>query len=81
MFAKLALATAVLASSVWAQAQTTLPKTHLRVVGSISSLTQYKDYEIPFWTKQLAKRSSALLPKRHLSMPQKYREEPKTALV
>lgn len=42
------------ASSAWAQA---LPKTHLRVVGSISSLTQYKDYEIPFWTKQLAEKS------------------------
>jgi len=36
----------------------TLPKTHLRVVGSISSLPQYKDYEVPFWTKQLAERSN-----------------------
>lgn len=41
-------------SAAWAQA---LPKTHLRVVGSISSLTQYKDYEVPFWTKQLADKS------------------------
>jgi uncharacterized protein YjeT (DUF2065 family) len=41
----------------WIWHKTTLPKTHLRVVGSISSLTQYKDYEIPFWTKQLAEKS------------------------
>jgi TRAP-type C4-dicarboxylate transport system substrate-binding protein len=42
------------ASSAWAQA---LPKTHLRVVGSISSLAQYKDFEVPFWTKRLAEKS------------------------
>ncbi len=35
-----------------------LPKTHLRVVGSISSLPQYKEYEVPFWTKQLAEKSN-----------------------
>jgi TRAP-type C4-dicarboxylate transport system substrate-binding protein len=46
--------TTLVASSAWAQA---VPKTHLRVVGSISSLTQYKDYEVPFWTKQLAEKS------------------------
>ena len=34
-----------------------LPKTHLRVVGSISSLTQYKDFEVPFWTKQIPEKS------------------------
>src|SRR5688572_3632004 len=34
-----------------------LPKTHLRVVGSISSLPQYKEFEVPFWTKQLAEKS------------------------
>jgi TRAP-type C4-dicarboxylate transport system substrate-binding protein len=46
--------TTLATQSAWAQA---VPKTHLRVVGSISSLTQYKDYEIPFWTKQLAEKS------------------------
>lgn len=35
-----------------------LPKTHLRVVGSISSLPQYKEYEVPFWTKQLSEKSN-----------------------
>jgi len=43
------------AAGVSAQA---LPKTHLRVVGSISSLPQYKEYEVPFWTKQLAEKSN-----------------------
>jgi TRAP-type C4-dicarboxylate transport system substrate-binding protein len=46
------------AVAVSAQAQTQgLPKTHLRVVGSISNLPQYKEFEVPFWTKQLAERS------------------------
>jgi TRAP-type C4-dicarboxylate transport system substrate-binding protein len=30
-----------------------LPKTTLKVVGSISTLPPYKDYELPFWTKRL----------------------------
>lgn len=34
-----------------------LPKTHLRVVGSISTLPQYKEFEVPFWTRELAERS------------------------
>ena len=58
MIRKMILVAAVTAgfasSTAWSQA---LPKTHLRVVGSISSLTQYKDYEIPFWTKQLSDKS------------------------
>lgn len=45
---------AAFAPSAAAQA---VPKTHLRVVGSISSLPQYKDFEVPFWTKQLAEKS------------------------
>lgn len=28
-----------------------LPKTHLEVVGGLSNLTAYQDYEQPFWTK------------------------------
>ena len=41
-----ALAT-LLSTSVFAQ---TLPKTHLKVVGGLSNLTAYNDYEKPFWT-------------------------------
>ena len=41
-----ALAT-LLSTSVLAQ---TLPKTHLKVVGGLSNLTAYNDYEKPFWT-------------------------------
>lgn len=54
-----ALACAVILSAP-AAAQS-LPKTHLRVVGSISSLPQYKDFEVPFWTKQLPERSGGAI--------------------
>lgn len=49
-----ALCTAGFALTAAAQG---LPKTHLRVVGSISSLPQYKEFEVPFWTKQLSEKS------------------------
>ncbi|HVL57488.1 MAG TPA: TRAP transporter substrate-binding protein [Burkholderiaceae bacterium] len=51
---------AFVAASALAQTQS-LPKTHLRVVGSISSLPQYKEYEVPFWTKQLNERSGGAI--------------------
>ena len=35
------------------------PKTHLKVVGSISTLPPYRDYELPFWTKHLARNPTA----------------------
>lgn len=38
-----------------------LPKTSLKVVGSISSLPPYKDYEVPFWTKTLAEKSKGAI--------------------
>lgn len=38
-----------------------LPKTHLKVVGSISTLPPYKDYELPFWTKHLAAKSNGAI--------------------
>lgn len=38
-----------------------LPKTNLKVIGSISSLPQYKEYEIPFWTKHLAEKSGGAI--------------------
>ncbi len=34
-----------------------LPKVHLKVVGAWSNLSQYKNFEQPFWTKQLTERS------------------------
>lgn len=37
------------------------PKTHLKVVGSISVLPPYKDYELPFWTKHLAAKSNGAI--------------------
>ena len=49
---------ALAAASVGAQP---LPKTQLKVVGSISSLTQYKDYEVPFWTKTLPEKSGGAI--------------------
>lgn len=38
-----------------------LPKTHLKVVGSISSLAPYRDFEVPFWTKTLAEKSKGAI--------------------
>ena len=38
-----------------------LPKTNLKVIGSISSLPQYKEFEVPFWTKTLAEKSNGAI--------------------
>ena len=38
-----------------------LPKTQLQVVGSISSLPQYKEFEVPFWTKTLGEKSNGAI--------------------
>ena len=38
-----------------------LPKTQLKVVGSISSLAPYRDFEIPFWTKHLSEKSKGAI--------------------
>lgn len=56
--ATLALAAGLAPSVAGAQ---DLPKTHLRVIGSISSLPQYKDFEVPFWTMQLKERSNGAI--------------------
>jgi TRAP-type C4-dicarboxylate transport system substrate-binding protein len=34
-----------------------LPKTQLRIVGGLSNLTAYNDYEKPFWTKTIPEKS------------------------
>jgi TRAP-type C4-dicarboxylate transport system substrate-binding protein len=58
--ATLAAVAAGLALAAPAAAQQ-LPKTHLKVVGSISTLPPYKDYELPFWTKHLAAKSNGAI--------------------
>ena len=45
-----AVAASLLAGAVQAQ---DLPKTQLKVVGGLSNLTAYNDYEKPFWTKTI----------------------------
>jgi TRAP-type C4-dicarboxylate transport system substrate-binding protein len=51
-----ALTIAAFAGAVSAQEK--LPRTHLKVVGAWGMLTQYKNFEQPFWTKQIPERSS-----------------------
>src|SRR3546814_9911980 len=34
-----------------------MPQTKLKVVGSWGNLTMYKDYELPFWTKEIEQKS------------------------
>lgn len=48
------IAGAVLAGGAGAQ---DLPKTQLKIVGGLSNLTAYNDYEKPFWTKTIPERS------------------------
>ena len=38
-----------------------IPKTSIKVVGSISSLPPYKDFEVPFWTKTLNEKSKGAI--------------------
>jgi len=47
-------ASAMVAGSAVAQ---DLPKTQLKVVGGLSNLTAYKDFEQPFWTKTIPEKS------------------------
>ncbi|MDS4073731.1 MAG: TRAP transporter substrate-binding protein [Defluviicoccus sp.] len=48
-------------SAVGAEAAEALPKTHLRVVGSLSNLSPYRDHEQPFWTKHVPERSGGAI--------------------
>ncbi|KAF1024107.1 MAG: Sialic acid-binding periplasmic protein SiaP [Paracidovorax wautersii] len=50
----LALAAASLASAALAQ---DLPRTQLKIVGGLSNLSAYADYEQPFWSKTIPERS------------------------
>ncbi|MCZ7564755.1 MAG: hypothetical protein M5U08_14035 [Burkholderiales bacterium] len=34
-----------------------MPKTHLKVVGAWGNLSQYKNFELPFWSREITERS------------------------
>lgn len=53
------LAALVLVSAA-VQAQP-LPRTQLQVVGSISNLAQYREFELPFWSKTLPEKSGGAI--------------------
>lgn len=38
-----------------------LPKTHLKVVGAWGNLTQYKNFEQPFWSKEITDKSNGAI--------------------
>jgi TRAP-type C4-dicarboxylate transport system substrate-binding protein len=55
--AAMACAFAGLLSATFSAHAQELPKTTLKVIGSISGLPVYKEYEVPFWTKTLSDKS------------------------
>ncbi|TXL68844.1 TRAP transporter substrate-binding protein [Zeimonas arvi] len=56
-----ALAGAVAAGLAGTAVAQDMPKTSLKVVGAWGNLTQYKNFEQPFWTKELAEKSGGAI--------------------
>lgn len=54
----LTLAAAALFAATLSAGAQELPKTNLKVVGGLSNLTAYQDYEKPFWTKTIPEKSN-----------------------
>ena len=54
---RLMLSAAALLLAATAAGAQELPKTNLKVVGGLSNLTAYQDYEKPFWTKTIPEKS------------------------
>lgn len=55
--ARFAVATCLSLAAIGGALAQELPKTHLRIVGSLSNLGPYKDFEVPFWTKRIPEHS------------------------
>jgi TRAP-type C4-dicarboxylate transport system substrate-binding protein len=59
---KAAWGLAIAAALVFGTAQAQeLPKTHLKVVGAWGNLTQYKNFEQPFWSKEITEKSKGAI--------------------
>jgi TRAP-type C4-dicarboxylate transport system substrate-binding protein len=57
----LALAGAVVAGLAGAAVAQEMPKTALKVVGAWGNLTQYKNFEQPFWSKEITDKSNGAI--------------------
>jgi len=56
-----AVALGLIAAAMYVPADTSaqqMPKTHLKVVGAWGNLLQYKNFEQPFWTKEIPEKSN-----------------------
>lgn len=51
----------VLAAAAGLAGAQDLPKTHLKILGGQSVLAHYKDYEQPFWTKEIPEKSGGAI--------------------
>lgn len=56
-----ALSAAIFAVTALAATAQDLPKTHVKVVGTVSSLSQYKNFEQPFWTQDITTKSNGAI--------------------
>lgn len=54
---KKSLLAALIAATAGAVSAQELPKNHLKVIGAWGNLSQYKNFEQPFWTKQITEDS------------------------
>ncbi|MEL3889782.1 TRAP transporter substrate-binding protein [Ferrovibrio sp. MS7] len=61
MMKSLALAGMVLAGMAGSAVAQEMPKTALKVVGAWGNLTQYKNFEQPFWTKEITEKSKGAI--------------------
>lgn len=57
----LALASAITIGLAGASFAQDMPKTPLKVVGAWGNLTQYKNFEQPFWTKEISEKSGGAI--------------------
>lgn len=55
------IATVVLASTVGVAVAQAIPPTQLKVVGTWSNLSQYKNFEQPFWSKEITEKSGGAI--------------------
>lgn len=59
--ARMLLGTLALAALPAAAGAQEMPKTHVKVVGTVSTLSQYKNFEHPFWSSDVTEKSNGAI--------------------